>query len=536
VGDTDDALRDLLLRGKVAYLFDRYVENQEITSMLLCIQNGNMDTTSLPRLVENWIALTHGNSPANRQGLDTALFFVFTMFDTLLVDSGSDGGPVARFQRRVNASLLEKFTQVADPWVTEWTPGKPFKNCFWMRNPQYPAEAVIQYENGREVVLRAEKIDRLGELKRGCLAAENVQRHFADPEAAWDAAMSLNDGGVRYLTAALTRVAKPDSKLNQIRAQLDRLTQEALNEVAEYYVPSDIEARIAQKRHALQGVMDGLAQAAQEQRFGSLLRELMVDQDEIEARIARVPSAIRIRGGSVESASAATPEPQAANRFRRPGAALNLPGGAAIAKAPSDRVEGERSAPSVRSLTMAEFQAETALNLWIDTLKGFRDAPRASEVYGFSPEAISDLAAELVHAVRRLKLTRNLGAELSGMTFGLSASDQAAPAAILSAERINTFVSDLGAPGMPTAERPIVEDVNGHARPAFSPRPRVDSADTLPATMHDCAFDHASDWAFSLEALFVANAKDGDAGSIDVAQNLALGAVLAALHAKDEAA
>ncbi len=542
VGDTADALRDLLLRGKVAYLFDRYVENQEITSMLLCIPGGNMDTTSLPRLVENWIALTHGNTPSSRRGLDTVLFFVLTKFDDLLVDSGSDGGTVARFQRRVNASLLEKFTQVADPWVNEWTPNRPFNNCFWLRNPKYPAEAVIHYEAGREVALRAEKIDRLGELKRGCLAAENVQRHFADPEAAWNAAMTLNDGGARYLTEALTRVAKPDSKLNQIRAQLDRLSQEALNEVAEYYVPSDIEARIAQKRAAVQGVIDGLAQAAQEQHFGSLLRELMVDQDEIEARIARVPSVIRIRGGTVESLSTASPErttPQAANRFRRPGSALNVPGGAAIAKAMPERTEGDRAAkgaPTVRSLTMAEFQAETALNMWIDTLKAFRDAPRASEVYGFAPEAISDLVAELVHAVRRLKLASDLRAELSGMTFGLSASDQAAPAAILSAERINTFVSDLGAPHMPAAERPIVEDVNGHARPAFSPRPRSDNADTLPTTMHDCAFDHASDWAFALEALFVANAKDGDAGSIDVAQNLALGAVLAALRAKDSAA
>jgi len=236
VGDTEDASRDLLLRGKVAYLFDRYVENQEITSMLLCIPGGNMDTTSLPSLVENWIALTHGNSPSSRQGLDPVLFFVLTKFDDLLVDSGSDGGSMVRFQRRVNASLLEKFTQSADPWVNEWTPGTPFNNCFWMRNPKYPAEAVIKYDGGREVALRPEKIDRLAELKRGCLSAENVQRHFADPEAAWDAAMTLNDGGVRYLTEALTRVAKPDSKLKQIKAQLERLSQEALNEVAEYHV------------------------------------------------------------------------------------------------------------------------------------------------------------------------------------------------------------------------------------------------------------------------------------------------------------
>ena len=545
VGDTEDALRELLLRGKVAYLFDRYVENQEITSMLLCIPGSNMETISLPGLVENWIALTHGNTPAARQGLDTVLFFVLTKFDELLVDSGAEGGATTRFQRRMEASLLEKFTQVADKWVTEWTPGRAFDNCFWLRNPKYPAEAVINYEAGREVSLRPEKADRLAELKRGYLSAEHVQRHFADPDAAWEAAMALNDGGVRYLTEALTRVAKPDSKLRQIQAQLDRLAQEALNEGAEYFVSGDIETRINEKRAAAQRVIDGLAQAAHEQLFGSLLRELMVDQDEIESRIARVPSAVRIRGGGGDGATggatgADTPRP--IGRLRRPDAALKRPGPVTTAKAtPTTPQTGAgasatQGAASVRSLTMAEFQAETALSLWIDTLKAFRDDPRVAEVYGFEPVAMADLVAELVHAARRLKLTRRLGAELSGLTFGLSAADQAAPAAILCAERINTFISDLGAPQMPAAERPMVEDVNGVERPAFTPRARFDTADSLPAVMHDCAFDHASDWAFALEALFVANAKEGDAGTVNIEQNLALGAVLAALRDKDAAA
>lgn len=539
VGDTDDALRELLLRGKVAYLFDRYVENQEITSMLLCIPGSNMETISLPGLVENWIALTHGNTPAARKGLDTVLFFVLTKFDELLVDSGADGGTTTRFQRRMEASLLEKFTQVADKWVMEWTPGSAFNNCFWLRNPKYPAEAVINYQEGREVSLRPEKADRLAELKQGYLAADHVQRHFADPDAAWDAAMSLNDGGVRYLIEALTRVAKPDNKLRQIEAQLDRLSQEALNEVAEYYVSGDIEKRINEKRAAAEKVIDGLAHAAQEQRFGSLLRELMVDQDEIESRIARVPSAVRIRPGNADGVGMRE-DPRdaptkAVSRLRRPGAVLNHPAAnAAIRSAATDTPS--QAAPSIRSLTMAEFQAETALSLWIETMKRFRDDPRVAEVYGLEATAVNDLVVELIHAARRLTLAQRLVGELSGLTFGLSAADQAAPAAILCAEIINRFISDLGAPMMSSDERPIVEDVNGFARPAFTPRTSHDTADTLPAVMHDCAFEHASDWAFALETVFIANAKDGDLGSVNIEQNVALGMVLAALRDKALAA
>ena len=61
LGNLDKNLHELLLRGKVAYLFDRYVENQEITSMLLCVPGSNMETLDLPGLVDNWIALTHGD-------------------------------------------------------------------------------------------------------------------------------------------------------------------------------------------------------------------------------------------------------------------------------------------------------------------------------------------------------------------------------------------------------------------------------------------------------------------------------------------
>ncbi|MEM7424065.1 MAG: virulence factor SrfC family protein, partial [Pseudomonadota bacterium] len=44
-------LKECVLRGKVAYLFDRYVAEQEITSMLLCIPDSNMEVADLPVLI-----------------------------------------------------------------------------------------------------------------------------------------------------------------------------------------------------------------------------------------------------------------------------------------------------------------------------------------------------------------------------------------------------------------------------------------------------------------------------------------------------
>ena len=545
--DAEDNLREMLLRGKVAYLFDRYVENQEITSMLLCIPDSNMETVSLPGLVENWIALTHGATPAARAAVETVLFFVLTKFDKLLVDSGgADSGAMARFQRRMEASLLEKFTKGRDKWVTEWTRGQPFNNCFWLRNPKYPADSVITYEDKRETGYRQDRAGRLAELKAGSLQSEHVQRHFADPEAAWDAALALNDGGVTYLTEALTRVARPDSKLRQIAAQMAKLCQDAANEISEFYISDDIETRITEKRISAGRLTDGIDNCIREQLFGSFLSELSLDQDVLETRIARVPSTVRIRsaGGAGAPPTPGAVRPAGADQaatssgLRRPGGLRRpdaLPGQTArpepLAAVPETAPDpSSRARQEVRSMSMEAFQAETAIELWLDRLKAFRDDPRATEIYGFDQTALGDLVAELTHAARRLGLVGRIAQQLAVVNFGLSASEQASPAAIIASEAVNTFIAQLDAANMPPDARPQVPEANGTTRTAFSDRPRHDTADRLPATMFDAALAHAEDWVFMLEAVFVANAMDTGSGTANPEQNLALGRILDGLR------
>ena len=516
LSDPAKSLHELLLRGKVAYLFDRYVENQEITSMLLCVPGSNMETLDLPGLVDNWIALTHGATPAQRAESACVLFFVLTKFDMQLGDSAADGGEVTRFERRMKASLLERFGRGQDGWVEEWTPGRPFDNCFWLRNPNYYVDGLIEYDGSRrEVRLRTEKEARIAELKAGCLAAAPVQRHFADPSAAWDAALALNDGGVSYLTTALAAVCKPDAKQTQIRVQLDQIRSDLARAVAPFHVSDDVEARIDAARIAASAVIDDLEEALARHRFGAVLSALAVDQDEIEAQISRVPSTVRITS-AVSAAEAAPARPDRPNRPDRPG-----------------RVEKEDMAASeiIRSMSLEEFQAQSALEVWIDRMKAFRDDPEQLASVGLSDGPAGDLVAELIHAARRVALKDNTVADLRQVNFGLSIERQAQPAAILSAERINGFLATLGYDAIPEAERPKARGTDGQARPIFRPGPVVDGVDGLPEQPRATAQLYWSDWVYALDAMFEANAKDGTGGEINVEQNLALGRILSALEA-----
>lgn len=533
--DADAILPELLLRGKVAYLFDRYVQNQEITSMLLCVQDSNMETVDLPGLVQGWIATTHGETPAQRTQTDTALFWVFTKFDKHLGDSAAEGGDDTRFERRIGASLLEKFGKGSDPWVAEWTPGRAFDNCFWLRNPNYFVEGLIEYDAAwREIRIRPEKEARLAELRAGCLSAPSVQRHFAEPEAAWDAALALNDGGVSYLMDRLARVCKPDAKLRQIRAQLDKVAEGLRLALAPFYVSDDVEARVAEKKEAAHRVIDDLEEALTRHRFGAVLAALGVDQDEIESRIGRVPSSVRITSAVSQGGQVAAPGPSAgpATPARPPRPGLQRPGGGTRprAEANAEPDATTQTVPEIRSTTLERFQADTAVEIWIDGLKRFRDAAALRRAFGVSDAAAADLVAELIHAARRTGLGARTAQALDEISFGVDVEKQAQPAAILCAESINHFVTTLGMDALPEAERPQVNTPDGGTRPIFAPRAVSDSPDNLPEQPLATAEALWTDWVFGLDALFEANAKDGIGGEIDVDRNLALGRILGALE------
>ncbi|SLN48803.1 Putative bacterial virulence factor [Falsiruegeria litorea R37] len=511
--EPEKILPELLLRGKVAYLFDRYVQNQEITSMLLCIPDSNMETVDLPGLVQNWIAATHGASAEQRDGGECVLFMVLTKFDKHLGDSAAEGGDETRFERRMQASLLEKFGKGSDPWVAEWQPERPFDNCYWLRNPNYYVDGLIDYGDAKqELQIRPQKAGRVAELRAGCLQAPSVQRHFRNPEQAWDAALSLNDGGVSYLTQALQAVCKPDSKLRQITAQLSTLRGDLARAMAPFHVSDDVEQRVTEKQEAANLVIDDLEQALNRHRFGALMAALMVDQEEIEGRISRVPSSVRITS-AVSSAAAEAPTPTR----QRPG--RQRPGRPATDGAQTD----------VRTMTLEQFQADTALEIWIDAMKAFRDDVTRREAYGLGLDTSGNLVAELIHAARRTGLSARTAAQLEEVNFGLTVEKQAQPASILGAEAINRFISTLGMTELPESQRPKVQTADGKSRAIFAPQAPSDTVDDLPQQPRAMAEEIWTDWVFAIEAMFVANAKDGLGGQINVDQNLRLGRILADL-------
>ncbi|MCI4662049.1 MAG: putative virulence factor [Neomegalonema sp.] len=530
--NSEAPLKNLFLRGKVAFLFERYVAEQELTSMLLCVPPSNVEVAAdLSSGVEDWIRATQGASPEERAKVDTMLFLVLTKFDMHLTDKAGAGESHQRFENRITASLHAPFGNMRDSWPLNWTPDQPFRNCFWLRNPNYPAEAVIQYDaQGREVDYLDHKRARIGELKAGCLASPLVRTHMLNPAEAWEAAMALNDGGVEYLVENLTPISRPEIKARQIAARHQELCQNMARLMLPFYSDDDVAKRLEERRAVAGQIVEAINDAFDRRRFGRLIEGLGVDPDAIAAQLDQPSETVMIIAaeGASGPAERARPGGDAANAGRparaRPGAPAPAPGAAGDARVGSAQA-GSALEDGPRLMTREAYQAETAILVWLAAMRSFSERPDIETHLHMHAGDVAEIVGELGAASRRIGLLETLAAELARWNFGSRSDGQTAAAALAAANRINRHVERLAVDEMAPEERPVVPSASG-SRIAFAASPDRSSAQDLPEEPERRDEHYLEDWTFALYRMFEDNARQENGGRVDPEQNARLGGIL----------
>src|SRR5690606_35563041 len=90
----------LILRGKVAYLFERYTDQQEMNGLVMCTASDKQsDVKDVEPVLTRWVHRTQGATPQERQNRKVGLMWAITMFD-----------------KRIGASLIQDDAQVRDSW------------------------------------------------------------------------------------------------------------------------------------------------------------------------------------------------------------------------------------------------------------------------------------------------------------------------------------------------------------------------------------------------------------------------------------
>lgn len=514
-------LYHLFIRGKVAYLYQRYLAEQELTSMLLCLGDSNQEVRTLPAMVKDWIDGTHGaTAEARAAHANSALFLVFTKFDKEFVaKAGADDDNVERWSTRLDTTI-KSFLALDYDWPYEWKPGQPFNNTFWLRNPNAYDEGLLDYaepdagKNRRELGFRNQP--RLDRLRARFLENPDVRRFFAEPAAAWDAAMALNDGGLAYIAARLRPVCNPQTKRGQVRALLTAQSQRLAGSLRPYYVSSDLEAEMQKRLGEARGVVAALNETARRQAFGLFLHEMQVNADTLaevfrarQFNVSDMPSAVAGPVGT--TMDAADLDDELADIF-----------GDTPAPKPTPREE----APQARDL--ADVFAESALSHWHEVLHALATRDDLEPIFGLTREALASLTGQLGAASRRIGLRARIATQIRASAAYHERVGERLLKPVMIAERaINDFVYWLDMDRTPPASRPLAGRSN--PRPVFTRAPAAEQWPDLAERAQPFERDFYLDWVVSYRRLVEDNARAASGLVGDVALNEKLGRVLAGL-------
>ena len=513
-GDRGRQLHELLLRGKVAYLFQRFTEERELTSMLLCMPPSVQEVKDLPAMVREWIMVTHGNREA-RSKVANALFLVLTKFDLDFIEKGGETSESRRgkWDRRLNASFLDLYG--ASDWPHDWN-GKPFANTFFLRNPGMKQEHIIEYESieknpdGSERLVERgaapAKAALLSELRGAFVDSPLAAMHFNDLPTAWDAAFRPNDGGVSYLVEKLSQVLKPGLKAHQIA---ERLAEEVVTldgKLRRFYLGDDEDTR--QKR---------------EQELMALRRSLFNDS----ARDG-FHNFFKLLGAF----SLGVPE---AREVVLNVAALRIdalaPAGATEKVEPDPWANEAGSTAPRRKLDRAAVFAREIMNAWTDKLRTLSQNEEATRNLGFEGRVIDDVANELIVGATRQgvaeRIAGDVRARLQTANVRWDDGTVADRAATMAAMAIDDYVAYLGFILRPEGERPgFPEPPRQPERPIF---PRPPSANGIPVVEPQrSALERQMflDWGVALRQLGIDNVGFSGGREISPEQNRRLSAIL----------
>jgi hypothetical protein len=401
------------------------------------------------------------------------------------------------------------FARGRDRWPVEWVPGKPFDNCYWLRNPGWPARDIILYNGKREVGFverERQGLKSLDELKAVYLMNELVARHFRDPSAAWDAALMPNDGGISYLANSLDPVCKEGVKLAQIAAKLSDLRRQMHHALDEFYIGDDDgDAERKKRRERGHAAIRDFRAVVERGRFGHLISEMQLDLRAILLRL-------RQRSGAREEKPAENYDEM-----------LRLLG---LAEPSPSADRSEELQPQFRDL------ANSVMEYWTERMREFPKQDRLLSHLGLDSNTAEVIVVELLDGAIRQNLPTSIAKLIADNRPPIDTDPQAAyRPARAACDLINGYVMRMGYDWKNADQRPKLPDAQGRLAPIFQPLPPPEPNQRLLLSGAERKKRIVLEWLCAFKDLVDKNAERGSDRRVDVAQNERLRRVLRVLAA-----
>ncbi|MBU0490051.1 MAG: putative virulence factor [Bacteroidetes bacterium] len=302
---TQEVIPDFLIRGKVAFLFNKYSESEKINILLFCAKHEMAAQRAMPEMLNNWVGKTVGKTPEKReQFVSTSkippLFVIGTFFNVnlafnpLLDKPGEQSSLDYRWNQRFDRTLAsEMFNTEIYNWFNNWTTSQSdFKNIYLLRDfekSETPSNLFKGYnENKREQeeVNPNQYPDFRQKLRKSFIEYNFVKRHFANPEESWDEAASINKDGTELIIKNLTIVANNinPARMVKMQSEINDINQTILAELLKHFHSNDKDEKLQKAKNIAGDIQFKLATAFSADKikdFGQLMKELMIDESTV---------------------------------------------------------------------------------------------------------------------------------------------------------------------------------------------------------------------------------------------------------------
>ncbi|MCA9246428.1 MAG: hypothetical protein KDA42_04910 [Planctomycetales bacterium] len=211
--DTLDEQMEIVKRGKVAYLFERYTEELQIQTLLLLARGGNLEVTAQMKYhIDKWGKARYGESiwPEKVRDALPSLFIGVTGIDEEFRNRDEYADPML-YEARL-AQLADALGPVMHDFGGK---AKYFSNVYPLRYPgTWDADTAQRDKEG------AEKWVKAGEA---FLKSKMVQTFVANADEKWRAAMTDADGGMSLISAGWREVTTAEKKQNQLELSINEV-------------------------------------------------------------------------------------------------------------------------------------------------------------------------------------------------------------------------------------------------------------------------------------------------------------------------
>lgn len=250
--DTLEEQMEIVKRGKVSYLFERYTDELQIQTLLLLSRFGNLEVKAQMKYhVEKWGRARYGERAWPHKVSDEvpALFIGMTGIDAEFRNH-EDYAEKGLYERRLG-ELVDTLGAVMNDFGGK---GQPFTNTYPIR---YPGTW-----DTNEAQRQAADPEKWNRARKAFLEAEKVRRHVKFPEQRWDVAMRDDDGGLSLIASGIRAVTTADAKQDELQRRIVEVCNRLLQLSRGWVVDPDANVDREKRMAAAKKILDWLHEDA----------------------------------------------------------------------------------------------------------------------------------------------------------------------------------------------------------------------------------------------------------------------------------